>query len=189
MVYEGLCKGLIDIRRLMSHEMIIPIKEEVALKRATIRSRKAVSNAICDQLWRSLQGRFPDTQIAPKLIRKMAEYFYDKVEYGIHDAEDERTFLQWLFRFDIENAVNLRQSITMTAGRNSVVANIEGSAHITRMKGDLFNLINPDTVSLNVECTVKALFLNGGQLSAVNEDSLFVDQVRGGQNVYARLLV
>lgn len=181
-VYQGLCKGMIDIRRLMSHEIVIPIKEDVSLNRSTIRSRKSVTNAICDQLWRSLQGRFPDAAVAPKLIKKMADYFYDKIEYGIQDAEDERTFLQWVFRFDIENAVNLRQSITMTAGKNSVLANVEGSAHIKRRKGELFNLIKPDSVILNIECVIKALFLNGGHLAEINGDSLFIDQVRAGDN-------
>lgn len=160
-----------------------------------------MTNAICDQLWRSLQGRFPDAAVAPKLIKKMADYFYDKIEYGIQDAEDERTFLQWLFRFDIENAVNLRQSITMTAGKNSVLAIVEGSAHLKRRKGELFNLIKPDSVTLNIECVIKVstisateqpfpsyqgLFLNGGHLQEINSDSLFIDHVRAGDNRFTR---
>lgn len=36
-VFQGLCKGMIDIRRLMSYEIVIPIKEDVSLNRSTIR--------------------------------------------------------------------------------------------------------------------------------------------------------
>lgn len=154
-VYQGLCKGIVDVRQLMAHEIIVPVKEEIAIKRSTVRSRKSVTNAVSDKLWRALQGRFPDPGVAPKLIKRMAEYFYDKIEYGIQEAEDERSFVQWLFRFDVENAIDLRQSITLGAGKNSVLANIEGSAHINRKKGDLFNLISPDAIHVNLECIIK----------------------------------
>lgn len=185
-VYQGLCKGMIDITRLMLHEIVIPVKEEISIKRSTVRSRKAVTNAVSDRLWRVLQGRFPDPGVAPKLIRRMAEYFYDKIEFGIQDAEDERSFIQWLFRFDVENAIDLRQSISLGAGKNTVLANIEGSAHINRKKGDLFNLIGPDVIQVNLECIIKALFLNGGPLSEINNDALFIDQVRAGDNRFTR---
>lgn len=36
-VYAGLCKGLIDVGRLIQHEVVIPIKEEVALHKNAIR--------------------------------------------------------------------------------------------------------------------------------------------------------
>eukprot|EP01056_Protomagalhaensia_sp_Gyna25_P004239 Protomagalhaensia_sp_Gyna_25__4238@NODE_385_length_3627_cov_157_976031_g296_i0_p1_GENE_NODE_385_length_3627_cov_157_976031_g296_i0NODE_385_length_3627_cov_157_976031_g296_i0_p1_ORF_typecomplete_len322_score51_98_NODE_385_length_3627_cov_157_976031_g296_i08141779 len=185
-VYQGLCKGILDIQRLIAHEIVVPIKEEVSLRRSTIRSRKAVTNAICDQLWRSLQGKFPDPSVAPKIIRKMADYFYDKIEYGIQDAEDERSFLQWLFRFDVENAIDLRQNTTINVGKNSVLCNVEGSAHLKRRKGDFFNMVSPDSVTLNIELVIKALFLNGGHLLEINSDSRFIDRVSAGENRFAQ---
>eukprot|EP01054_Gregarina_sp_Poly1_P009120 Gregarina_sp_Poly_1__9119@NODE_55_length_17436_cov_154_331798_g47_i0_p8_GENE_NODE_55_length_17436_cov_154_331798_g47_i0NODE_55_length_17436_cov_154_331798_g47_i0_p8_ORF_typecomplete_len323_score44_19_NODE_55_length_17436_cov_154_331798_g47_i0960910577 len=185
-VYQGLCKGILDIQRLIAHEIVVPIKEDVSLRRSTIRSRKAVTSAICDQLWRSLQGRFPDPSVAPKLIRKMADYFYDKIEYGIQDAEDERSFLQWLFRFDVENAIDLRQNTTIQAGKNSALCNVEGSAHLKRRKGDFFNMVSPDVVTLNIECVIKALFLNGGHLFEINSDTRFIDRVSAGENRFAQ---
>lgn len=36
-VYLGICKGMVDIRKLMSYEIVIPVKEDVSLRRATIR--------------------------------------------------------------------------------------------------------------------------------------------------------
>eukprot|EP01053_Blabericola_migrator_P002415 Blabericola_migrator_1__2414@NODE_167_length_12152_cov_196_313198_g145_i0_p2_GENE_NODE_167_length_12152_cov_196_313198_g145_i0NODE_167_length_12152_cov_196_313198_g145_i0_p2_ORF_typecomplete_len645_score130_61_NODE_167_length_12152_cov_196_313198_g145_i033185252 len=185
-VYQGLCKGILDIQRLIAHEIVVPIKEEVSLRRSTIRSRKAVTGAICDQLWRSLQGRFPDPSVAPKLIKRMADYFYDKIEYGIQDAEDERSFLQWLFRFDVENAIDLRQNTTIQVGKNSVLCNVEGSAHLKRRKGDFFNMVSPDVVTLNIEMVIKALFLNGGHLLEINGDSRFIDRVSAGENRFAQ---
>lgn len=131
-----------------------------------------MTGAICDQLWRSLQGRFPDPAVTPKLIRKMAEYFYDKVEFGIQDAEDERSFLQWLFRLEVENAIDLRLNVTLISGKNTVISTVEGSGRFKRKKGDFFNMVSPDWLTLNIECSIKVMRRTHFSLTLSNTGSI-----------------
>lgn len=177
-VYAGLCKGLLDVNRLVQHEVVVPIKEEIAIHKDAIRSRRAVTAVWSEHLWRPLHGRFPDPSIAPKLIRRLCDYFWNKIEVGIRAAEDERSFLQWLFRFDVENAMDIRVTTSLGAGMNSALANIEGVAHVKRHKGALMGILRPDTLQLDIDLVVKALFLNGGQLAEINDDPIFIDRVQ-----------
>eukprot|EP01071_Lankesteria_metandrocarpae_P006163 Lankesteria_metandrocarpae@DN4262_c0_g1_i1.p1 len=184
-VYQGLCKGLLDVNRLITQEIVIPVKEEVTLHKSSIRSRWAVTSAISEHLWRAVHGKFPDPKIAPRLVRKVADYLYDKIEGGVQEAEDERSMLQWLMRFDVENGIDVRVTTSMVVGFNSVIANIEGAAHIRRRKGNMMSLVSKDMIMMDVEVVIKALFLNGGQLAEINNDPVFSDIVLAGESRFA----
>lgn len=119
------------------------------------------------------------------MVKKVSEYFFDKIEAGIQQAEGERSLLQWAFRFDVENATEIRVTTSLGVGYNSAIANIEGAAHVRRRKGDLLSLLNPDTVTIDMDIVVKALFLNGGQLTEINNDPMFIDRVQSGENRFA----
>jgi len=184
-VYQGLCKGLIDVNKLIAQEVVIPVREEVALHKSSIRSRWAVTAAISEHLWKAVHGKFPDPKVAPRLVRKVAEYFFDKIESGVLEAEDERSLLQWLLRFDVENGIDVRVTTSMVVGLNSVIATIEGAAHIRRKKGTLLGLVSKDIIVVDLEVVIKALFLNGGQLLEINNDPLFSDCILAGENRFA----
>ncbi|KAH0488304.1 MAG: hypothetical protein KVP17_001189 [Porospora cf. gigantea B] len=188
-VHKGLLKGLLDVSLLISHEVIIPIKEEVTFNKDTIRSRRAVQAGIEAKLTRTLSGRFPDPYLCPKLVKKVAEYFCDKIDEGIDSAEDERSFFQWLLRLEVDNAIDVRVTTSIGSGVNSIIANIEGCAHVSRKKGTLLGLASPDSISLEMDLLVRALFLNGRQLLEIDKDPLFVDKVSIGDNVFAQQLV
>eukprot|EP00917_Polyrhabdina_sp_WS-2016_P001773 GHVP01003685.1.p1 GENE.GHVP01003685.1~~GHVP01003685.1.p1 ORF type:complete len:558 (+),score=91.78 GHVP01003685.1:151-1824(+) len=181
-VYQGICKGVIDVDRLIVNEVVIPIREEVSIHKSALRSRRAVVSIVSEQLWKPLHGKFPDPQIAPRLVKRVAEYFHDKIEAGVENAEDERSLFQWLFRFDIENAIEIKVTTSLAYGVNSVISNIEGSAHIKRKKGDFMGLWSKDNLLIDLEVVVKAVFLNGGQLSELDSDPMFADRVQCGGN-------
>ncbi|KAH0473420.1 MAG: uncharacterized protein KVP18_000567 [Porospora cf. gigantea A] len=188
-VHKGLLKGLLDVSLLISHEVIIPIKEEVTFNKDTIRSRRAVQAGIEAKLTRTLSGRFPDPHLSPKLIKKVTEYFCDKIDEGIDSAEDERSFFQWLLRLDVDNAIDVRVTTSIGSGVNSIIANIEGCAYVSRKKGVLLGLASPDSINLEMDLLLRALFLNGRQLLEIDKDPLFVDKVLIGDNVFAQQLV
>lgn len=142
--------------------------------------------AASEQLWRPLHGKFPDSSgVAPKLVRKISEHLANQIESSIIEAENERSFLQWAFRFDVENTIQVKVSTSLCCGYNSAIANVEGCAEMKRKKGECFSMLSSDTVIVKMDLVIKALFLNGGQLSEINNDPHFIDRVQAGENKFA----
>ncbi|EZG56138.1 hypothetical protein GNI_105290 [Gregarina niphandrodes] len=190
-VYQGLCKGLIDVRTLLASELVIPIKETVEVRRNVLRCKRGVVGAVSDRLRRVLKGRFPDPSIASKLSQKVATTIWEKLERSIQDAEDERTFLQWLLRIDVNTDSDLRMSLSQSDSndRHTIITHVEGSSHVRRQKGELFSLISIDHLEISIDASIKALFLNTGPLLAMNRDPQMIDYVRTGDNRFAKRLI
>lgn len=172
-IHRALCKGLLDVSRLAAHEIIVPVREEVIVRRQVLRTKKGLTLTLRDQLGRVLGGKFPDAAATTQLIARVTESFYDRVEHGLQDAEDEQTFMHWLLRFDLEHAVSLRHSFVVTTHANLIITSLEGSAQIKLKK----RALAADDVTLNIQLVVKALYLNAAQLAHINADPAFVRNV------------
>lgn len=151
----------------------------------THRTRRSLVAALSGQFWKAFYGKFPDPEAAPMLVKSVSEHLFKEIERSILQAEGERSFMQWLLRFDVETYLDVRVTPSLVFGRNAIIANIEGAATIKRCKGGCFSILNPDFLCVEMDTVVKALFLNGGQLLEINNDPRFISYVRQGPSKLA----
>ena len=137
---------------------------------------------VYSQIWKSVHGKFPDGNLGPKVVKTVAEHFCDQLEEAVREAEGEQSFFQWFTRQDVENTVTLRQKTSLNDGGNSVILQVEGTAQITKKRGDMLQWITLHQLVMDLDIEIKAIFLNGGQLREMDRDPLFVDRVQIGEN-------
>lgn len=85
-----------------------------------------MTDFLASRIQSGISGRIPDPAIVKRVIKKLTDIYWDKIELAANDAEGDRSPVQKMTRVNVSNNISLCESIKASCGSNAIIATMEG---------------------------------------------------------------